>query len=147
MARSVDYVNRVIDQGIGRAMWFINSGNVERALSSVARFPPARRADLVCGLGLAITYAGGVGADAMEALLKGAPEYRVEIAQGAVLALRARVLTDLVTPHSELAAQVLCNRTPEQASEYAAEAVVDLPEDGAVPAYEVFRQRIQKHFQ
>jgi hypothetical protein len=144
---SVDYTNRVVDHGIGRAMWFVYGGNVERLLASIDSFPPARRADLICGSALAASYAGGVDEDVLEALLKGAWDYRVQIAQGAVLALRARVVADLVTPHSELAAQVFCGRTAEQASDIAVEAIIDLPEDGAVPAYEVFRQRIQKHFE
>jgi hypothetical protein len=144
---SADYTNRVVDQGIGRAMWFVYGGNVERLLAAVNAFPPARRPDLFSGCGLAASYGGGVDGDALEALLKGAWEYRAEIGVGAVLALRARVVADLVIPHSELAAQVFCGRDAEQASEIARHAIIDLPEDGAVPAYEVFRQRIQKHFE
>lgn len=142
----VDYTHRVVDQGIGRAMWFVHGGNVERLLRAVGGFPPARRADLMAGVGLAVTYAGGVGEDALVALLRGAPEYRAEIAQGAVLALRGRVVADLCTPHNEMAARVLCDRTPEEASDIAVKEIADLPEDGRVPAYEVFRQRIQKWF-
>lgn len=143
---SVDYTNRVIDHGIGRALWFIHSGDVERLLAVVAKFPPARRADLLCGLGLAATYAGGVGVDSLEALLRGAGEYRPELAQGAVFALRARVVSDLVTPHHELAAQVFCGCSVEEANGIARKEISGLPEDGAVEAYEVFRQRVQKHF-
>jgi hypothetical protein len=141
-----DYTNRVVDQGIGRAMWFVHGGNVERLLTSVGGFPPARRADLMSGVGLAATYAGGVTEDALEALVKGSAEYRADIALGAVLALRARVVADLATPYSETAARVLCHRTAEQASEIAVLAITDLPADGAVPAYEVFRQRIRNQF-
>jgi len=141
-----DYTNRVVDQGIGRAMWFVYGGNVERLLTSVRGFPPGRRADLMAGVGLAATYAGGVDEAALEALIRGGAEYRAEIAQGAVLALRARVVADLATPYNEVAARVLCDRTTEQAADIALKEIADLPEDGAVPAYEVFRQRIQKHF-
>jgi enediyne biosynthesis protein E2 len=141
-----DYTNRAIDQGIGRAMWFVHGGNVEKLLADLDRFPPARRSDLYCGAGLAATYAGGVDAEALELYFKGAGEYRPDVAQGAVFALRARVVSGLVTPNNEIASQVFCGITAEQASDIAAQEIVDLPPDGAVPAYEVFRQRVQNHF-
>jgi hypothetical protein len=141
-----DYTNRVIDQGIGRAMWFVHGGNVERLLAGIGKFPPPRRSDLMCGAGLAATYAGGVGAEELEALWKGAGEYRPEVAQGAVFALRARAVSGLVTPHNELASQIFCGRDAYKASDIGAEEIVDLPPDGAVPAYEVFRQRVQDRF-
>lgn len=140
------YSHRAMDQGIGRAMWFVHGGNVERLLKGVDDFPPDRRADLISGAGLAASYAGGVDEQALEALVSGAEEYRDELALGAVLALRARVVADLVTPHNETAARILCGRTAFEASEIAREEIADLPEDGAVPTYEVFRQRIKKHF-
>lgn len=142
-----DYTHRVMDQGIGRAMWFVHGGNVERLLKAVNGFPADRRADLMAGVGLAATYAGGVTEDALEALVKGGADYHAELALGSVLALRARVVADLLVPHNDVASRVLCGLTPEQASDIAREEIVGLPEDGAVPAYEVFRQRIQKHFQ
>jgi hypothetical protein len=140
------YTNRVIDQGLGRGMWFVYGGDVERLLTAINGFPPARRSDLLCGAGLAATYAGGVDADALEVFVKGAGEYRAEVAQGAVFAVRARAVAGLVTPHNELASQIFCARGAEEAAEIAAECVVDLPPDGSVPAYEVFRQRIQQRF-
>ncbi len=141
-----DYTNRVIDQGIGRAMWFIYGGDVGRLLTAIDGFAPARRSDLISGAGLAASYAGGVGEDALEQLLVGSGAHRAEVAQGAVFALRARVVAEVVTPHNESAARVLCGMTAQEASDIAAKAIVDLPPDGAVPAYEVFRQRIQEHF-
>lgn len=140
------YTNRVIDHGIGRAMWFVHGGDVDRLLTGVRRFPPGRQADLLSGAGLAASYAGGVTAEDLENLAAGAGEFLPELAQGAVFALRARVVADLVTPHSEMAAQVFCGRTAEDCSEIAAKEIADLPEDAAVPAYEVFRQRVQNYF-
>lgn len=56
------YTSRVIDQGIGRAMWFVCGGDVDRLYDAIATFAPERRADLMSGAGLAVAYAGGVGA-------------------------------------------------------------------------------------
>jgi len=52
------------------------------------------------------------------------------------------VRAGLVTPHTELAARVLCNATPTQVFE-ATEAARNAPfADGDVPNYEQWRQRI-----
>jgi hypothetical protein len=140
------YTNRAIDQGVGRAMWFVSGGNVDRLYDTIGKFAPARRSDLMSGAGLAAAYAGGVDADALKAFWDRAGQYQPEIAQGAVFSMRARVVADLVTPANEMAAEVFCGCTAEQASDIAAAEIIGLPEDGASPAYEVFRQRIQRHF-
>ncbi|MEW2548182.1 DUF1702 family protein [Streptomyces sp. NPDC047002] len=140
------YTQRVVDQGIGRGMWFVCGGDVERLLARIAGFDPARHSDLLCGAGLAATYAGAVDADQLEALRRGAGPYAAEIAQGAVFALRARQVAGLITDHNEIAAQIFCGMTAEESAQIAAKSVIDLPPDGAVPAYEVFRRRIQQHF-
>lgn len=141
-----DHVLRVMDQGIGRAMWFINAGDVDRLTAMIEGFAPGRRSDLWSGAALAATYAGGVGEEELTHFVKNSWEYHPEVAQGAVFAIKQRVLSDLVTPHTELASQVLCELPPEAASELADESIIDLPENSKVPSYEIFRQRIQSHF-
>jgi hypothetical protein len=142
----VSYANRVIDQGLGRGMWFVYGGSVKRLLEAYARFPESRQADLFAGAGVAASYAGGVDVSALEALLKGAGPYRAELAQGAVFALRARVVAGLVTEHNELAAQVFCGCTAQEASDLAAQEILGLPDDATAATYELFRQRVQQHF-
>lgn len=142
----IDYTNRVIDQGIGRGMWFVYGGSVERLLAAINRFPEARRADLFSGAGVAASYAGGVDVASLELLLKGSGQYRAEVAQGAVFALRARVVSDLLTPHNELAAQVFCGCSAQEASDIAARDIVGIPDDQTGSTYELFRQRIMQHF-
>jgi hypothetical protein len=143
---SRDYAPRAIDQGMGRALWFVAGGNVERLGAMVDAFPAGRRADLWSGAGLAATYAGGVDAAGLEELGRRADGYRASLAVGAVLAVRARVGAGLVTPHTESAARALCGRSTERAGDLADAAMRDLPEGGTVPAYETFRQRISRHF-
>jgi hypothetical protein len=140
------YTRRVLDQGIGRAMWFVYGGDIDRLYDAIGKFAPERRADVMSGVGLAVTYAGGVSPGAVKAFLDRAGEFTPEVAQGAVFALRARAVADLITPAHEIAAEVLCGCTAEQASAMAAEDIIGLPGDGAVPAYEVFRQRVQQRF-
>ncbi len=141
----LDYVNRVIDQGIGRAMWFVYGGSVNRLLAGIERFPEPRRADLFSGAGIAVTNAGGISVEDLEALLKGAGPYRPSLALGAVLGAGARLLSDLVVPHTELATQVLCGCGVPEAATIAASATEDLP-DASAATYELFRRRVTEHF-
>lgn len=143
---SHDYVLRVMDQGVGRAMWFINAGDVDRLTNMIGTFAPDRRSDLWSGAALAATYAGGVGEEELTLFVKNSWDYHPEVAQGSVFAIKQRVLSNLVTPHTELASQILCELPPEKASELADQSIIDLPEGSSVPGYEVFRQRIQSNF-
>jgi hypothetical protein len=138
------YANRVIDQGIGRAMWFVAGADAELAATMVDRFPEPRRGDLYSGAGLAACYAGGAGPDELRRFMKRAGSFGPQVAQGAAFAAAARVQAGLVTPHTELASEVLCGMTPDDAAQVCALALPDLsqlPDDGP-PAYEVWRQRI-----
>ena len=140
------YVNRAIDQGIGRAMWFIHGGNVRRYVEALRKFPEARQPDLFAGAGVAASYAGGIDLEGLEYLLKAAGPYRAELAQGAVFALRARVVSDTLTPHNELAAQVICECTAHEANEIGERENPILAENDSGVTYELYRQRIMRHF-
>jgi len=54
-----DYFPRAVDQGIGRALWFIHGGQSADVASAVANFASERQDDLWSGVGLAATFAGG----------------------------------------------------------------------------------------
>lgn len=139
-------VQRVVDQGVGRAMWFVYGGDVERLLEAVDRFEPERHSDLMSGAGLAASYAGGVEEDALDLLWTKAGRYRPELAQGAVFALRARVVADVVTPGNEAAARQFCGCTAAEASQIAVEIAEKLPPEGSLATYEEFRRRIRLRF-
>jgi hypothetical protein len=139
------YANRVIDQGIGRASWFVGGTDPGVVAGIIDRFPRRRRPDLYSGVGLAATYAGGADQAELEWLADLAGEYRPQLAQGAAFAAGARVRADLVTPFNELATQVLCGMSPAEAAKVTDEAQVDLPKVPA--AFEVWRQRIQAAYE
>ncbi|MFD8533608.1 DUF1702 family protein [Streptosporangium canum] len=136
------YANRAIDQGIGRALWFVNGTDGDRVASMIEGFPESRRADLYGGAGLAATYAGGAQEDELLAFRERAGEYRPLLAQGSAFAAEARVRADLLVPHNEIAAQVICGTTPEQAARVTHETRPAGAVQGQLPAYEVWRQRI-----
>lgn len=140
------YAARVIDQGIGRAMWFVAGTDVDLLHAMVQRFPEHRRADLYAGTGLAAGYAGGADEAELRRLRELAGEYAGDLAQGASFAAGARVRAGLVVPHNEVATGVLCGCSPEAAAAVNDRALFDLPADSDTPAYEVWRQRIRAHY-
>jgi hypothetical protein len=140
------YARRVFDQGLGRSLWFVEGADVERIPRTIAAFPPARHADLWSGAGLACAYAGGVERPAVAALWSAAGEYQPHLAQGAAFAAQARRRAGNPAGHTALACEVLCGCSAEEAAQMTDDALEDLPPDGALPAYEIWRQRIRSHF-
>lgn len=141
-----EYGGRVIDQGIGRAMWFIGGTDPDRVAEMIAGFPEDRRADLYAGAGLAATYAGGVSESELLRFRERAGDHRAAVAQGSAFAAGARVRAGLVVPHNELAVAVFCGMTPAEAAKVT-DATVPRDQFDAVPAYERWRRAIAAEFQ
>ncbi|MEV0899200.1 DUF1702 family protein [Actinoplanes sp. NPDC049802] len=136
---------QVIDQGIGRATWFVGGADPERVAALLDAFPASRRADLYSGAGLAATYAGGVTRAELERFAELAGPDRGAVAQGAAFAAQARLRAGLVVPHNELATEVLCGTdvvTAAAATDRARENLTDTD----IPAYTVWRRRIAAAF-
>jgi hypothetical protein len=140
------YANHAIDQGIGRALWFIAGTDPDRAADLIESFPPERRSDLYGGAGLAATYAGGADQAELERFRERSGTYRPYLAQGCAFAAEARVRAGLVIPHTAVATQVFCGATPEEAARISASVRPDQPVQGDLPAYEVWRRRIATEF-
>jgi len=140
------YPNKVIDQGIGRASWFVGGTDPDVVAGLLTAFPEHRHPDLWAGAGLAATYAGGAERDDLERFWELAGEHRSQVAQGAAFAAAARVRADLVMPHNELATDVFCGMSAAAATKITDEALVDLPPDGELPAFAVWRSRISDAF-
>jgi hypothetical protein len=141
----VGYARRAFDQGLGRSLWFVDGADVHRIPMTIAAFPPARQADLWSGVGLACAYAGGVEQTALASLRDAAGAYLPHLAQGVAFAAKARERAGNPTDHTALACIVLCGRSAAAAAHVTDRALADLSPEGAQPAYEVWRQRIQAH--
>jgi hypothetical protein len=143
------YSARAIDQGIGRALWFVGGTEAELVAMMIEKFPAHRRSDLYSGAGLAATYAGGVDEAELRALAKRAGDHRAQVAQGSAFAAEARVRAGLVVPHTRLATKVLCGMTPEEAARVTHDVRPDpgtRRDHSDEPAYEVWRQRTAEAF-
>ncbi|RCG25374.1 DUF1702 family protein [Sphaerisporangium album] len=142
---SPDYFLRAVDQGIGRALWFIHGGQAADVAAHVRAFASHRQADLWSGVGLAATFAGGAEAEVLAVLRAEAGEYRPELAQGVVFAAKARDFAGFVPPHTELATSVLAGLTVGGAVALADDAAVSAPSSD-VPAYELWRRGVRARF-
>lgn len=140
------YANRAIDQGIGRAMWFVGGADAELVANMIEKFPEERHPDLYSGAGLAATYAGGADEEELQAFQRRAGRHRGQLAQACAFAAEARVLAGLTVPHTGVATRVFCGMTPERAALVTREFRSNLPPEGDLPAYEVWRQRIAHEF-
>ncbi|GGS57605.1 DUF1702 family protein [Actinokineospora fastidiosa] len=140
------YANRAIDQGIGRALWFVCGTDPERVADRIEAFPAERRGDLYAGTGLAATYAGGVTEDELRTLARRAGAHRADVAQGSAFAAFARVSAGIVPAHSAMATQVFCGTTPEEAARLTTELRPVRQDEHELPAYEVWRQRLANEF-
>lgn len=140
------YAARAFDQGLGRSLWFVEGADVERIAAAVEKFPVTRRADLWSGVGLACGYAGGADRAGVETLRKLARSYQSQLAQGAAFAAKTRQLAGNVTSNTECVCNVLCGRSAAGAASVTDAMLDGLGETGPLPAYEIWRQRIQHEF-
>ncbi|GIH94920.1 DUF1702 family protein [Planobispora siamensis] len=141
-----DYFPRAVDQGVGRALWFIHGAQVQDVATAVRRFAAHRQADLWSGVGLAAAFAGGCDAEALAALRGQAGEHGAEVAQGAVFAVKARDHAGFVPPHTEAAGAVLAGLSVADAVALADDTAVDPRTPGRVPPYELWRRRVRERF-
>lgn len=146
-----DYPLRVLDQGIGRAMWFVGGTDAQRVADLIDRFPAGRHADLYSGAALAATYAGGADRSELHGFAERAGSHRGVLAQGSAFGAEARLRAGLLVPHTAMATEVFCGTGPEQAAALTQRVRPANPVDpsgGAetVPAFEKWRQAIAAEY-
>jgi len=141
------YARRVFDHGLGRSLWFSTGANADRIFTAIEAFPEGRRADLWSGIGLACAYAAGVvDRAAIEQLQIRADVYRSQLGVGSAIASRFRLQSGNAAPHTELACDVLWGRSSDMVAHVTDLALQELPLESEVPAYEIWRKRIEAQF-
>jgi enediyne biosynthesis protein E3 len=140
------YAAQSYDQGVGRAIWFLAGGSVERAIELISHLEPARRPDLWAGLGLALTYAGGAGPGGLRLAAESAGSARPCLAQGAAFAAEARARANHVPPHTGEAVQLLAGVDFGEAVRAVRKVRASLPpvERGETPRYELWRRGVRQ---
>jgi hypothetical protein len=140
------YERRAFDQGLGRSIWFVRGADVAVVASTIDAFPAVRHDDLWSGVGLACTYAGGCSPAAIESLREVAEGHLPAFAQGVAFAAKTRLRAANLNPHTELVCRLICGNTAEETAAITDAALEDLHEEDGLPAYEVWRRRIQDKF-
>ncbi len=143
---SPEYFPRAVDQGIGRALWFISGADPAKVTAAVRRFAESRQADLWSGVGLAATFAGGCPPEGLARLRASAGAHWPELALGSVFAVKARTYAGFVPEHTALANEHLTGLSIEGASALADRTEVGPEGSGPLPQYEIWRRRIRAHF-
>ena len=141
-----DYALNAFAQGLGRSLWFVEGADAETIPAAIAKFPKSLRGDLWSGVGLACAYAGGVGEAEIEKLKLSANFYLPNLGQGAAFAAKARQRAGNPSEQTEVACRIFCRCTSEEAALITDKNLENLMPDAEVPAYEVWRRRIQKEF-
>ena len=145
-ARLENYERRVFDQGLGRSIWFVKGADVASVASAINAFPSARRDDLWSGVGLACAYAGGCRRAAIESLRSAADRHLPALAQGVAFAAKTRQRAANLNLHTENVCRLIWSHSAEETAAITDAALEDLREEGELPAYEVWRRRIQNKF-
>jgi hypothetical protein len=140
------YAQRVFHQGFGRCLWFMEGGSVARIAESISRFSQEWFCDLWSGVGLASVYAGEISEAELMLLREKAGEFQPQLAQGAAFAAKARERVGNLTAYHDLACSILCGMNAHAAAAITDEQLENLPITGSVPAYEIWRKRIQQKF-
>jgi hypothetical protein len=139
------YELRVFDQGLGRSIWFVKGANIAAVVNAIEAFPFTRRDDLWSGAGLACAYAGGCDRAAIESLRSASGEHFPAFAQGVAFAAKTRQRATNLTVHTETVCRVINGQSAEELAAITDTALEDLYEKGELPAYEVWRRRIQNN--
>ncbi|MER7760773.1 DUF1702 family protein [Streptomyces sp. NPDC097619] len=137
------YSQRALDQGIGRALWFVGGTDPDVVAGLIAAYPEHRHGDLYAGSGLACTYAGSADEQELKKFAEYAGKNLPNLAQGSAFASEARVKAGTTIDHTRMAARVLCaGRTPEEAAQVCLDTRPDTCPGGDTPAFETWRRDI-----
>ncbi|MEY2409115.1 MAG: enediyne biosynthesis protein [Verrucomicrobiota bacterium] len=145
-ARLRGYARRAFDQGLGRSLWFIEGGEVTAITKDIAGLSADRRGDLWSGVGLAAVYAGEADLDELKSLRDAAGTCLPQLAQGAAFAAKARSRARNLSTYQEMACRILCDMSAVDAARLTDEALENLPVSEELPAFEIWRRRIQHRF-
>ncbi|MFG1791010.1 DUF1702 family protein [Nocardia sp. NPDC049149] len=135
-------LQRIADNGLGRALWFIGGGTPKAVAERIGGFAEQRHADLWSGVGIAVTFAGGVEPVDMEELWEVAGQYRPQVSLGCAMVTKIRQQTKSSNEHSEAAARVFCGHSVAETDALIDDSLLDLPTDGSSATYLRWRDRI-----
>jgi enediyne biosynthesis protein E3 len=137
---------RLFDSGVGRAMWWVKCGQPAGISSAIDRFPEVRRPELWSGVGVACSYAGGVGAVELLSLRELSGPHQADFLSGLPFAARLRQKAGNYSDTTELACSVLLglstDETADMAEAAAAASRSQVRGKGITNAYDLVRRHL-----
>lgn len=138
------YAARAFDQGLGRSIWFAAGADPDRTAELIRQFDSQRHADLWSGIGLASAFAGAPTANELAFLMAASGPHILHFGQGVAFAAEARQLGRIPMPHTELACNVVCGLSAEDAASTTRIALKELTSDPSESyAYEEWRSAVR----
>lgn len=141
------FLQKINDQGLGRAIWFRCCGDPSRISQTVNAFESHRQAPIWNGVGAAAAFAGGPPPQVLKQLLAQVPENLLpHVAQGTAFA--ALVRTETANPMAHTAQLVdLLWGLPLETVGTATQAMMPSAKSGeGEKAYEAWGEAIRHHF-
>ena len=89
------------DQGVGRSIWYTAKTDIKKIHSLIETFPANRQADMWRGIGIAVAYVGGCSNGDLKTLLQYAGINGPQLACGAALAAKSRLMANTMTTDTE----------------------------------------------
>lgn len=136
--------DRIIVQGIGRCLWFVEAGNIEAIGARAIRAPMSIRGDIWSGVGLACAYAGDSVTIDAPALSAEAGVWYPNLAQGVIFGGAARHTNGCIPDSTVFLLQDLLRLAPHAAATWADEEAAGLHTYGLGPeGFLKWQRRIQ----
>lgn len=136
--------DRIIVQGIGRCLWFVEAANIEAIGARAARAPKSVRGDIWSGVGLACAYAGDSSTVDAARLSAEAGVWYPNLAQGVIFGGAARQSSGCIPDSTVFLLQDLLQLAPGAAAMWADEEAVGLHTYGLGPeGFLIWQRRIQ----
>lgn len=132
-------------QGVGRALWFIESAEPAAIAGRIAGFPEKHHGDLWSGVGFAATLAGGGTREDVARVPELAGQHHPQLAQGAAFAAEVALLANRRDAGAERVVPVLVGASLEAAAAWSVEARSGLDRlDATAAAHQLWRERIME---
>lgn len=152
-AALADYGKQLFDAGVGRSIWWVKGASPLLIRQTIDRFREERRSELWHGVGVACTYAGGVGEEVLTALLELSGNYQADFLSGIPFAARMRQKGENPSPSTDLACGLLLKMTSDQAATLLVKYMDDLSakwtgtqKELGRKGYMLIRERVTRKF-
>ena len=113
------------DQGIGRSLWYTNNTDISNIRTKIESFPASRHASLWRGMGIAVAYVGGCDEHTLTTLWEYAATNGIQLARGAALAVRSRMLANTTTKDTDQCSRLWFRLSANAANLFSSDPNID----------------------